>query len=109
VSGVQKQWTGRAELAVKSGQDDLAREALKKRKAFQEQIGTWQVRAPIALAAARRASGNLCFRFSQYAKGSEPQLNLPACLPACRACLPVCLVPASALLRLRWSVPAVCA
>lgn len=43
VHHVQDQWTARAELAVRSGQDDLAREALKKRKAFEEQLGTWQI------------------------------------------------------------------
>eukprot|EP01025_Chloroclados_australasicus_P024998 TRINITY_DN2501_c0_g1_i6.p1 TRINITY_DN2501_c0_g1~~TRINITY_DN2501_c0_g1_i6.p1 ORF type:complete len:326 (+),score=49.82 TRINITY_DN2501_c0_g1_i6:68-979(+) len=37
------QWTSRAELAVKAGQDDLAREALKKRKAFEDQAKTWKV------------------------------------------------------------------
>lgn len=28
---------------MKAGQDDLAREALKKRKVFEEQAGTWEV------------------------------------------------------------------
>jgi phage shock protein A len=37
----QDQWTSRAELAVKAGEDDLAREALKKRKGFEEQLKTW--------------------------------------------------------------------
>lgn len=36
------QWTSRAELAVKAGEDELAREALKKRKAFEEQMTTWK-------------------------------------------------------------------
>ena len=34
-------WNSRAELAVKSGQDELAREALKKRKANEDQLKTW--------------------------------------------------------------------
>ena len=34
-------WNSRAELAVKSGQDELAREALKKRKANKDQLKTW--------------------------------------------------------------------
>lgn len=37
------QWTSRAELAVKAGEDELAREALKKRKGFEEQMSTWKV------------------------------------------------------------------
>jgi len=40
---LQDQWTSRAELAVKAGEDELAREALKKRKAFEEQMSTWKV------------------------------------------------------------------
>lgn len=39
---VQDQWTSRAELAVKAGEDELAREALKKRKGFEEQMSTWK-------------------------------------------------------------------
>lgn len=35
-------WTSRAELAVKAGEDDLAREALKKKKGFEDQLKTWQ-------------------------------------------------------------------
>ena len=34
-------WNSRAELAVRSGQDELAREALKKRKANEDQMKTW--------------------------------------------------------------------
>jgi phage shock protein A len=34
-------WQSRAELAVQAGEDELAREALKKRKANEEQLKTW--------------------------------------------------------------------
>jgi phage shock protein A len=36
-------WQSRAELAVQAGEDELAREALKKRKANEEQSKTWEV------------------------------------------------------------------
>ena len=39
---LQDSWTSRAELAVKAGEDDLAREALKKKKGFEDQLVTWQ-------------------------------------------------------------------
>ena len=51
-------WNSRAELAVKAGQDDLAREALKKRKANEDQMKTWNAQLEQQSKAVDQLMGN---------------------------------------------------
>jgi phage shock protein A len=55
----QDDWLKRAELAVSKGEDELAREALKRRKAYQVRARLWRP-APRAAAHAFCARDDTC-------------------------------------------------
>lgn len=72
------QWTSRAELAVKSGQDDLAREALKKRKAYEEQLKTWQQQLQQQESAVDQLLGNTRVMEGKLAEAKSKKETLKA-------------------------------
>lgn len=71
-------WNSRAELAVRAGQDELAREALKKRKANEEQMKTWSAQLSQQSQAVDQLLGNTREMESKLAEAKSKKETLKA-------------------------------
>lgn len=71
-------WNSRAELAVKSGQDELAREALKKKKANMDQMKTWSTQLEQQSKAVDQLLGNTRAMESKLAEAKSKKETLKA-------------------------------
>jgi phage shock protein A len=83
-------WNSRAELAVKSGQDDLAREALKKRKANQVQMSTWSAQLEQQSKAVDQLLGNTREMESKLAEAKSKKETLKARAATAKSTKQVC-------------------
>lgn len=71
-------WQSRAELAVQAGQDELAREALKKRKANEDQLSTWQAQLDQQSKAVDQLLGNTRAMEGKLAEAKSKKETLKA-------------------------------
>lgn len=71
-------WNSRAELAVRAGQDELAREALKKRKANEDQMKTWSAQLSQQEKAVDQLLGNTREMESKLAEAKSKKETLKA-------------------------------
>ena len=83
-------WQSRAELAVQAGQDELAREALKKRKANEEQLGTWQQQLDQQSQAVDQLLGNTRAMEAKLAEAKSKKETLKARAASAKSSKQVC-------------------
>lgn len=83
-------WTSRAELAIKSGQDELAREALKKRKANEEQLKTWKAQLEQQASAVDQLLGNTRAMEGKLAEAKSKKETLKARAASAKSSKQVC-------------------